>query len=140
MIGRPYVHNFRCFETFELSLGDRGSVLLLGKNGAGKSTVGVVLEILQKLARGTSRIGDLVREEDLTRERRDVPMRFELEAVLGDARYKYVIVLELPPRFRELRVRAETLSIDGREILSRDIAQVRLARLGDHQSARFALD
>lgn len=140
MISRLYVHNFRCFENFELALGERRSVLLLGKNGAGKSTVGVVLEILQRIARGANRIGDLVGEGDLTRRRREVPMRFEIEARIGEANYRYAIVLELPPRFRELRVSEESLSLDGREILSRDGAQVRLSRSGEDQSAHFALD
>lgn len=140
MLSRLYVHNFRCFENFELALGERRSALLLGKNGAGKSTAGAVLEILQRIACGTNRVGDLLGEEDLTRYRREVPMRFEIEARIGEARYRYVIVLELPLRSRELRVAEEFLSVDGREILSRTASQVRLSRLGDDHGARFALD
>lgn len=140
MISRLYVHNFRCLENFELSLAGHDSVLLIGKNGAGKSTVGAVLEILQGIARGTNRIGDLVKVGDLTRGRRDSPMRFEIEARIGGAAYHYVLVLEAPQRLRELRVGEERLSIDGREVLLRDAADVRLARAGDDRNARFALD
>ena len=35
MIDRIYVHNYRCFENFTLDLTDRGSVLVIGKNGSG---------------------------------------------------------------------------------------------------------
>jgi len=46
VIGRFYVHNFRCLENFELSIADRPSVLLIGKNGTGKTTLTRALEIL----------------------------------------------------------------------------------------------
>jgi predicted ATPase len=48
------------FENFELPLSGNHSILLIGKNGAGKTTVGLALEILQRIARGTNRVGELV--------------------------------------------------------------------------------
>ena len=39
MLERLYVHNFRCLENFTLDLAGHPSALLIGKNGAGKSTV-----------------------------------------------------------------------------------------------------
>jgi len=44
MIQRLYIHNFRCFENFELNLKDKRSAVLIGKNGSGKSTISRVLE------------------------------------------------------------------------------------------------
>jgi len=79
VIRRFYVHNFRCLENFELPIAGQSSIVLIGKNGSGKSTVGAALEVLQKIARGTSRIEDLVKPKDLSRERTDVPMRCEVE-------------------------------------------------------------
>ena len=67
VIRRLYVHNFRCLENFEPSVAGQSSVLLIGKNGSGKSTVAAALEILQGIGRGTSRVGDLVKLEDFTR-------------------------------------------------------------------------
>ncbi len=67
MLNRLYVNNFRCFENFELLLGGLSSVLLIGRNGAGKTTVGTALEVLQGLARGANRVGDLVKPSDLAR-------------------------------------------------------------------------
>jgi ABC-2 type transport system ATP-binding protein len=48
MLQRLYVHNFRCLENFQLDLKDIPSALLIGKNGAGKSTT---LQILSYLIR-----------------------------------------------------------------------------------------
>ncbi len=126
MIRRLYVHNFRCLENFELSVSRQSSVLLVGKNGSGKTTVAIALEILQKIARGTNRISDLVKPKDLARGRADVPMRFEIEVELEARVYKYAIALEFPKGFKELRVLEEKLEVDGNAVYSREAAQVRL--------------
>ena len=47
MIRRLYVNNFRCLENFELRIAGQSSVLLIGKNGSGKTTFGPALEILK---------------------------------------------------------------------------------------------
>src|SRR5258708_40039068 len=60
VIRRFYVHNFRCLENFELNLAGRSSTLLIGNNGSGKSTVALALEVLQKIARGSNRLSDLL--------------------------------------------------------------------------------
>jgi predicted ATPase len=140
MITRLYVHNFRCLENFELALGGRSSVLLLGRNGAGKTTVRLALEVLQGIARGQNRVGDLVKPKDLTRGRADVPIRFEVEVALAGGNYAYSIAFEFPSKFRELRVLEETLTVDGSVIFSRNLAQVRLARTGQAEEAAFRID
>ena len=140
MISRLYVHNFRCLENFDLALGDLRSVLLIGRNGAGKSTVGLALEVLQRIARGTNRVGDLVKPKDLTRGRIDAPVRFEIEVNLENRHFLYSIAFEFPSGFRELRVLEEKLALDGKPIFSRDLAQVRLARTGQGAEASFRID
>ena len=86
MLRRLYIHNFRCLENFELPISNQSSVLLIGKNGVGKTTVGLGLEILQRIARGTNRVGDLVKSTDLRRA--DAPVRFEVEVELSNNVYK----------------------------------------------------
>lgn len=121
----------------------QSSVLLIGKNGAGKTTVGLALEILQKIARGTNRVGDLVKPKDLARGRTDVPMRFEIEVEIESHRYAYVVAFELPEGFKELRVFEEKLAVDGKPIYTRQVAQVNLARAGhagQEKEAKFMID
>lgn len=142
MIRRLYVHNFRCLENFELPLAEKNAVLLIGKNGSGKTTVALALELLQSIARGTNRIGSLIKPKDVAGNRYDVPVRFELEAQIRGAIYSYIIALELPETFKELRVLEESFSCDGVTIYSREHAQVTLSRnsRGQTEQAAFRID
>jgi predicted ATPase len=139
MIHRLYIHNFRCLENFELPISGHSSVLLIGKNGSGKTTIGRVLAILQRIARGTNRVGDLLKPGDFTRGRTDGPIRFEIEVLLDGSVYKYAVAFEFPKGFRELRVFEETLSVDGDVIFGRNVAQVHLAT-GPETGANFRID
>lgn len=141
MLQRLYVHNYRCLENFEFKPGGSSSALLIGKNGAGKSTVLRVLGVFQAIGRGTNRVAQLVEPADFTRGRAEVPMRLELEVVLNGHAFHYSLALELPRGFRELRVQEERLVHDGAEIFSRQQADVTVRRnLSDRPEARFGID
>jgi len=140
VIRRFYVHNFRCLENFELPIADRSSVLLIGKNGAGKTTVSLALEILQRIARGASRVDEVVKPKDLARGRADVPMRFQIDVQLDSQIYKYSIAFEFPPGSKELRVLEESLAADGKAVFTRELAQVHLATTSQEKEARFLID
>ena len=101
VIRRFYVHNYRCLENFELPISGKSSSLLIGENGAGKTTVSFALEILQKIARQKNRVGDLVKPKDFTRGSTDVPMRFEIEVELSSKIYQYAIAFEFPEGFKK---------------------------------------
>jgi predicted ATPase len=109
VIRRFHVHNFRCLENFELPITGQSSALLIGKNGSGKTTVGLALEILQKIARGTNRVSDLVTAKDFARGRSDVPMRFEIEVELDAKIFRYSIALELQEGSKQLATLDEWL-------------------------------
>jgi len=125
-----------------LPISGQSSVLLIGNNGSGKTTVGLALEILQKIARGTNRVGDLLTEKDLSRGRTDVPVRFEIEVELKAKVYEYVIAFDFPDGFKELRVREEKLVVGGHPVYTREHAQVHLAKAGkvQEQEANFRID
>ncbi len=140
VIRRLYIHNYRCLENFDLPISGKPSVLLIGKNGSGKTTVGLALEVLQKIARGTNRVGELVKPRDFPLGRTDAPIRFEIEVELGGKVYAYSVAFELPPAFKELRVFAESLKVDGHTIYSRTVADVVLPRHGQDREAKFSID
>lgn len=138
MLQRLYVHNFRCLVNFELSLKEMSSALLIGRNGVGKSTIASALELLQAIGRGANRIGQLIQPKDFAIENSNVPIRFELEVLLQNKLYKYVLALELPEGFRELRVFEEQLLVAEELIFSRKEAQVSLA--SRNREAQFLVD
>ena len=140
VIKRFYVHNFRCLENFELPVSGLSSVLLIGRNGSGKTTIGLALEILQKIARTTNRIGDLVKPKDLSRGRAEVPMRFEIDVDLGGKIYSYVIALDFSEGSGEPRVLDEKLAVDGNPSYSREPRQIHLTRTDQWEEANFPID
>ena len=127
MLQRLYVHNFRCLENFELNLKDLPSSLLIGKNGTGKSTIASALEVLQSIGRGINRVSQLIQAKDFNSGRSGIPIRFEIEVVLKEQLYKYVLALELSTEnFKEIRIFEEHLLVAGNPIYSREAAQVKL--------------
>ena len=145
MLQRLYVHNFRCLENFELILKGMPSALLIGKNGSGKSTIADALEGLQKISQGVNRMRDLekldiISSKDFARGRSNVPIRFEIEVLLDNKLYKYILALELPEKLRELRVSEEQLLVSGEPIYSRKEAQVTLYSSAQNREAQFRLD
>jgi predicted ATPase len=140
MLQRLYVHNFRCLENFELSIKSMSSALLIGKNGTGKSTIAIALEVLQSIGRGINRVGQLVQSKDFARGRLDVPLRFEIEVLIENKLYKYNLALELPEKFKELRVFEEQLLVAGDRIYSRKEAQVSLYNSTQNRETQFLVD
>ncbi|MDB9306856.1 AAA family ATPase [Nodularia spumigena CS-591/12] len=140
MLQRLYVHNYRCLENFELTMKEMSSALLIGKNGAGKSTISSALEVLQSIGRGINRVGQLVQSKDFARGRSDVPIRLEIEVLLEGKLYKYVLALELPEKFKELRVFEEQLLVDNNILYSRKEAQVNLYSTFQNREAQFLVD
>lgn len=121
------------------------SALLIGKNGSGKSTIADALEALQKISQGINRMRDLeeldiISSKDFACGRSNVPIRFEIEVLLNDKLYKYILALELPEKFRELRVSEEQLLVSEDPIYSRKEAQVSLYSSSQNREAQFRLD
>lgn len=141
MLHRLYVHNFRCLENFEFKPGHQSSVLLIGKNGVGKSTIRTVLAMFQAIGRGESQVKDLVKISDFTRGRDDVPMVFELDIALGDDRYQYSLALELPLGFKALRILRESVLVNGEPLYTRQQAEVTVSRqIASRNDGVFSMD
>ena len=48
MIERFHIQNFRCLESLTLDFAGKSSILVIGKNGSGKSAVRFALAIIQE--------------------------------------------------------------------------------------------
>ncbi|CAK0781336.1 ATPase_AAA_core domain-containing protein [Gammaproteobacteria bacterium] len=140
MLKRLYAHNFRCLENFELTIDKMPSILLIGKNGVGKTTIGEVLRRFQQIGRGVNRIKELIEPDDFSYGRSNLPIRLELEAILDGGSYHYSLALELPEKFRELKVAEEKLSVEEKLIYSRKEAQITLFSTQNNREAQFLLD
>ncbi len=140
MIRRLYIHNYRCLENFELPISGKSTILLIGKNGAGKSTVSYALEILQKIARGTNQVAELAKPKDFSRGRSDSPMRFELEVEIVGQIFAYSVAFECPKGWKDLRVFEESLYLDGNLVYKRNAAQVSLAGKLPNKQVNFSID
>jgi len=127
MIERLYVHNFRCLESFTLDFAGQSSALLIGKNGVGKSTVLQALRVFQKICRGPNRVKNVIRASDFTRHRKELPMRFEVDAIVVGKRFKYSVSFEWPDDSYEARILEESLSRDGVSIFTRQQGQVQMS-------------
>jgi energy-coupling factor transporter ATP-binding protein EcfA2 len=124
MIERLYVNNFRCLENFSIDFNGRDSVLIIGRNGSGKSTIRDALGVFQAICRGINRAPDLIAESDFAQGRTQIPMRFELEVALAGKGFKYAVSFEMSENFREPRIADEELSVDGKTMFSRRPEQV----------------
>jgi predicted ATPase len=127
MIQRVFISHYRLFENFEINLSDRKTVLLIGKNGVGKSTLGKALRILQDIGRGSNRLKTLFSEDDYGSADTNRPIRIEIEVKIGDKRFEYSLAVELPEKFTESRVLEESLAINGQNVYRREQAEVTLA-------------
>lgn len=65
MLEHMRIKNYRCFKDFSIDFSELNSCVILGRNGAGKTTIGLVLQILQRISNHTSRVGDLIKPTDL---------------------------------------------------------------------------
>lgn len=135
MIERLYIQNFRCLESVTFDFAGKPSVLIIGKNGAGKSTTLKALSVIQQICRASSRVGKSFSPSDFTFGDTDRPMRFEIEVSLSGKRYVYSISFDWPDNFREARILEESLSVDAQPVFTRQLAQIQLAN-----GSSFGLD
>jgi hypothetical protein len=98
------------------------------------------LEILQKIGRGTVRVGELVAAKDFSRGRADVPMRFEIEVQLGTDLYSYAVAFELPKVSSEIRVLEEWLTANSKPVILRGAKFLDLARTEKDNDLNFNFD
>lgn len=140
MIETLYIHNYKCFSHFEINLTETPTTLLIGKNGVGKSALRDVLGMLQCIGSGINRIGNLVQPSDYYLGHTREPMRFHLRCKIREKVYQFEIAFELPPDFRELRIKEESLVINGYLYYSRTLADVTIYETDQLKEKNFSVD
>ncbi|MDR2869850.1 MAG: AAA family ATPase [Deferribacteraceae bacterium] len=123
MLQRLYVHNYRCLQNFEIKAGEEASLLFVGKNGVGKSTIASVLSIFNKLGSGQSNVDALLTAEDFTLGRINEQMHFEIDVLLDGNTYNYRISFDMPNNSK-LRVIKEDLFINAKAVFERTETQI----------------
>jgi len=138
MIKRLYIHNYRCFENFELKLDGRESVLLLGRNGSGKSSLANALRVFQWIGRDWGSVSSLLKLGDVAQKRLNEPIRLEIAVEIDSSVYEYVLVCEIlgETRFKGASILQENFSVDGTCKFERNQADVKLVA----DSTEFKVD
>jgi predicted ATPase len=111
MLRRIYIDNFRCLVNFEIKLEPLS--LLLGDNGAGKSTVFDVLRRLQDFISGRTKTDEAFLPENLTRWQSRQEQTFELELDGDGVIYLYRLKVDVNPKLKKSRVLEESLSVES---------------------------
>lgn len=118
MFKKIYIHNYKCFQNFEWNLEYEKSLLLLGKNGTGKSTLLNTLKILCEIARHENRLSAFFDKKDFFNSKVPIELGFVLD--ISDLEYKYKLSIIYPENFHEPKIEAEILSVDNQIIYERD--------------------
>lgn len=117
MLSRMYATNYRCLVNFEFQPVTKQ--LVIGRNGAGKTSVLDVLAMLRDLAvHGKHGVEDYLGGNTRTRWQDVAEQRFELDVKGNGGEYRYTLVVDekgSPPR---PRVRQETLDFSGKPLFS----------------------
>lgn len=139
MLTRMYIHNYKCFQNFEVDFEKVHDAAIIGRNGTGKTTIACVLDILRRIGGGESDVNGLVGIEDFWHASPGELLRIEVSFRIEADSYAYSFALEFPEGFKKLRVAEESLVVNGERILTRDRAQVTLVTRSGGES-RFAND
>ena len=127
-----YINNYRCLQNFIIDFEQSDALLLLGRNGMGKTTVLGVLSIIHSIACGIDQVGDLFKRRDFAFGQFDAPMRFEISMEIDGVIYKYSFAVVPSSDANEVSILEEGLkagdavffsrSSDGGLFLSKDNA------------------
>lgn len=135
MLKKLYINNYKCFQNFLFDIENMHSVLIVGKNGAGKSGIMEVLHILKSIGQGEHRVENLIAKDDVCASSRENTVTFKIEVEIDSCCFDYTLSLEFPENFSKFRVEKELLSINGNEILNRTRATSSL-----NHRAQFNID
>ena len=141
MIKRLYVDNYKCFVNFELNF--QPLTLLLGRNGAGKTSVLDVMFALRELLSGRAKISDagIFPEHTLTAWQSREVQAVEIEVQIEDEVLVYRLEIEHDPNEKQSRIINESLTGSDRNFLFRcETGEVTLYRDNLSEGPKYSAD
>ena len=111
---RLFIHNYRCFESFELRPEGRG--LLLGYNGTGKTSLFDVFAALQDLMVWNKDVSDVFPRNTLALPSGSFDQRFELDIESRWGIFQYALHVSHDPIRNTSKITSEKVAIDGRPL------------------------
>ena len=128
MLKRIYIHNYKCLVNFELPLQE--TVLLLGRNGVGKTAVLDAMFGIRGLLDGRARIADsyVFPQSTLTRWQTLPRQVLEIDAEFGGHSFTYRLEIEHDKDNKLSRVSHEALVGDGITLFRFKMGEVQLYR------------
>lgn len=114
MLTRLYCTNYKCLVAFEFR--PVATQLLMGRNGAGKSTVFEVLELLRDFAVRGEACEDRLAGKTRTRWQNLPEQRFEMDVSGSGGVYTYELIVDESGKPARPRIRKEQLAFDGRPL------------------------
>lgn len=139
MISSVYIDNFRCLVNFQVAL--PRIALLLGDNGAGKSTVLDALERTRHLVIEEARVNDefpaSTRNKRTTARMQEI--RLEVQSPDGMLQYRLLIEHDDASSAR-VRINEESLTADGTPLFQFRAGEVQLYRDDHSEGPRYPFD
>jgi predicted ATPase len=131
MINRLYIDNLRSFVNFEWKPGPLS--LLLGDNGAGKTTIFMLLHVLRDFTLLGTETAVAFPARSLTAWDSRLDQTFELGIQGNGGQYTYRLVIEHDPERKKNRIKSERLAQDNRALY--EYAEGLASLYGDDGSA-----
>src|SRR5579872_684995 len=138
MLTRLLCDNYKCLVNFEFRPGPLQ--LLMGRNGAGKSTVFEVLELLRDFAARGERCEGRLAGRTRTRWQDVEQQRFELEVSGNGGVYLYELLIDEWGQPAYPRVRREAVSLDGKPLFKFEEGMMHLYNDLFAERVQFAFD
>lgn len=120
MFKKIYIHNYKCFQNFEFNLDYEKSLLLLGKNGTGKSTLLNIIKLLHEIVRNEKRLSTLLNRNDLVNPNLPIELDFVLDIAHNLYQYKLHIsyannIVDPVIKYEELLLNNEVIYVRNNE-------------------------
>ncbi len=125
MIKRIYIHNYKCFENFEFLPDGKTPLMVIGKNGTGKSTLVEVIKFLQGLVVPVTASVSLSPEKIPNI---NSPIRFELEVEAEGHSFEFRVVFQYEKETRTFIVAEEYLYYNNELIIAREKEKIETIR------------